>query len=72
MASKPRYVDQLETFPSRRIGEMVVERNDLERRRTAFGGKDSRCKLERSTASLPVRQVLLMVEASHPPPRGPS
>jgi hypothetical protein len=29
------------------VGEALVERHDLERRRTPFGGDESRCKLER-------------------------
>ena len=40
-------VDQLETLLPRSVGEPIVERDDLERRRTAFGGKEGRCKLQR-------------------------
>ena len=40
-------VDQLEAFLPRRIGETLVERDYLERRRTALGGKESRRKLQR-------------------------
>ncbi len=40
-------VDQLEAFLSRRISEAGVERDDLERRGTAFGGEEGRRKLKR-------------------------
>ena len=41
-----RKIDQLEAFFSRRLGETVVERDNLQRRRTSFGCNESRRKLE--------------------------
>ena len=41
-----RNVDQLEAFLPSCVGETVVERDNLKRRRTAFGGKESRSKLQ--------------------------
>jgi hypothetical protein len=46
VSSRRDNVDQLETFPPRGVGETLVERDDLKRRRTALGGKESRGKLE--------------------------
>jgi hypothetical protein len=39
------HFDQRETFPPRRVGETLVERDDLERGRTAFRGHESCRKL---------------------------
>ena len=41
-----RKIDQLEAFFSRRLGETVVERDNLQRRRTSFRCNESRGKLE--------------------------
>jgi hypothetical protein len=44
-------LNQLKTFLPRGFGETVVERDQFERRWTAFGRKESRRKLERVSRS---------------------